>query len=134
MKNLKNKIGFIILAMILPLALYAGPTPDTKGTDINGNWAALTNTAKIADRQYWLYLSVDDGQACLHTLYVKGNTCPSKCYPVTKGAFEADKIAYAFTLNAKDQVLVESWTVANKADGLGWVKYNLPAGCSHKKK
>jgi hypothetical protein len=95
---------------------------------------ALTNTAKIADRLYWLYLSIEDGQACIHTLYVKGNTCPSNCYPVSKGAFEAGKTSFALTLDAKDQVLVESWTVNNKADGLGWVKYNLPAGCSHKKK
>jgi len=128
-KNIK-KIGLFFLVLMMPAVLYAG-TPDTQGTEINGNWAALANNAKIEGRQFWLYLSIKDGQACMHNLYVKDGKCPSSCYAVSKGKFEAGKIDFSFTWSEKDKILIESWSVNGKPDGLYWVKYDLPKGCVH---
>ena len=131
-KSFAQKIGLGFLSVLLPClvsAQGAKATMDAKGGTIDGTWAATTNTLVIPAREYWLYLSVQQGNACVHTLFVKGG-CPSKCYPVTKGAFEAEKVAYNLELNMKDQSLMESWKTGTTPASLVWVKYALPTGCS----
>ncbi len=132
MKQYIKKVAYTLLVVILSATIYA-VTPDAKEANIDGNWAATTNTWEIPQRQFWMYLSIKDGKACLHNLYVQKGACPSSCYTIKKGSFEAAKIKYSFALNKKNQVLVESWTIGEKPDSLSWVKYDLPTGCVHGK-
>ena len=128
--RIKNKVVGLGAAVVFTLAVSActpkvSPVMDSKGVDVSGTWMNKNQYSE-------LYLKLADKNACISSLVKE--KCTTNCYPLDKGSFTLQKLAYTFTKDG--ETVKETWKGAYPGSVV-WTKADekaVPAACLATKK